>query len=144
MCTFVSKQGEKRESRVLHSLFCKFKTLMSFPEAAAFAWLDQADLGLSRGPKPSPLDGSSASHATCSTRGAALRRTARVPGERVREDQDSAELRELRKMNEQLKVLPAGFFLFKNLLLIHSGTQCWVVVKDSYTSTVHSFPKSKH
>ncbi len=71
----------KRESRVLRSLFCKFKTLVSFPEAAAFAWLDQADLGLSRRPRPSPLDGSSASHATCSTRGAAPRRTARVPGE---------------------------------------------------------------
>lgn len=72
---------EKTESRVLRSLFCKFKTLVSFPEAAAFAWLDQADLGLSRRPRPSPLDGSSASHATCSTRGAAPRRTARVPGE---------------------------------------------------------------
>lgn len=71
----------KRESRVLRSLFCKFKTLVSFPEAAAFAWLDQADLGLSRRPRPSPLDGSSASHATCSTRGAVPRRTARVPGE---------------------------------------------------------------
>lgn len=73
--------GGGRESRVLRSLFCKFKTLVSFPEAAAFAWLDQADLGLSRRPRPSPLDGSSASHATCSTRGAVPRRTARVPGE---------------------------------------------------------------
>lgn len=78
-----SRGGEKkkRESRVLRSLFCEFKTLVSFPEAAAFAWLDQADLGLSRRPRPSPLYGSSASHATCSTRGAAPRRTARVPGE---------------------------------------------------------------
>lgn len=76
-----ARAGEKREFRVLRSLFCKFKTLVSFPEAAAFAWLDQADLGLSRRPRPSPLDASSASHATCSTRGAVPRRTARVPGE---------------------------------------------------------------
>lgn len=75
------REKKKRESRVLRSLFCEFKTLVSFPEAAAFAWLDQADLGLSRRPRPSPLYGSSASHATCSTRGAAPRRTARVPGE---------------------------------------------------------------
>lgn len=85
MCTFVPeprREGVKtRESRVVHSLFCKFKTLVSFPEAAAFAWLDQADLGLSRRPGPSPLDGSSASHATCSTRGAVPRRTAKVAGE---------------------------------------------------------------
>lgn len=41
MCTFVPEQGgekkKKRESRVLRSLFCEFKTLVSFPEAAAFA-----------------------------------------------------------------------------------------------------------
>lgn len=43
----------------LRSLFWGFKTLVSFPEAVAFAWLDQADLGLSRRPRPSPLDGSS-------------------------------------------------------------------------------------
>lgn len=85
MCTFVPesrREGVKtRESRVVRSLFCKFKTLVSFPEAAAFAWLDQADLGLSRRPRPSPLDGSSASHATCCTRGAVPRRTAKVAGE---------------------------------------------------------------
>lgn len=74
MCTFVPKQGG--EKKCLRSLFCKFKTLVSFPEAVAFAWLDQADLGLSRRPRPSPLDGSSASHAICSTRGAAPWRTA--------------------------------------------------------------------
>lgn len=83
-------RGKKRESRVLRSLFCKFKTLVSFPEAAAFAWLDQADLGLSRRPRPSPLDGSSASHATCSTRGAAPRRTEESPKSQhtVPEDRD--------------------------------------------------------
>lgn len=64
------------KKKCLRSLFCKFKTLVSFPEAVAFAWLDQADLGLSRRPRPSPLDGSSASHAICSTRGAAPWRTA--------------------------------------------------------------------
>lgn len=78
MCTFVPKQGG--EKKCLRSLFCKFKTLVSFPEAVAFAWLDQADLGLSRRPRPSPLDGSSASHAICSTRGAEPWRTA-VSGE---------------------------------------------------------------
>lgn len=75
----------ERDCGVPRSLFCRFKTLVSFPEAAAFAWLDQADLGLSRRPRPSPLDGCSASHATCSTRGAAWRRTEREresPGNR--------------------------------------------------------------
>lgn len=93
MCTFVPEEGKKRESRVLRSLFCKFKTLVSFPEAAAFAWLDQADLGLSRRPRPSPLDGSSASHATCSTRGAAPRRTARVPRESTHSPRGSGQCR---------------------------------------------------
>ena len=49
MCTFVHKQGGERErererergkkgeSHVPRSLFCKFKTPVSFPEAAAFA-----------------------------------------------------------------------------------------------------------
>lgn len=56
-------------------------TLVSFPEAATFAWLDQADLGLSRRTGPSPPNGSSASHATCCNRGAAAGRTMRVPAE---------------------------------------------------------------
>lgn len=112
----------KRESRVLRSLFCRFKTLVSFPEAAAFAWLDQADLGLSRRPRPSPLDGSSASHATCNTRGAVPRRTARVPGE-------SAHSRRIRtadyaKINKQPKLLPSGLLYSQPSLADFSSYMC--------------------
>lgn len=59
ICAPSCTSGGGRESHVLRSLFYKFKTPVSFPEAAAFAWLDQADLGLSRRPRPSPLDSSS-------------------------------------------------------------------------------------
>lgn len=98
----------ERDCGVPRSLFCRFKTLVSFPEAAAFAWLDQADLGLSRRPRPSPLDGCSASHATCSTRGAAWRRTERerVSRESTRSAADphgTAPRRELRTRSQHPK-----------------------------------------
>lgn len=140
MCTFVPKQcggGGALASCALCS--AKFKTLVSFPEAAAFAWLDRADLGLSRRPRPSPPDGSSASHATCSARGAAPRRAARVPGETTHGPGGSAQRRAARMTRNRTEpeLLLAGvvLFLFFKLLLTPWLYLCGrlrrVAVKDS-------------
>lgn len=132
-------QGGKRESRVLRSLFCKFKTLVSFPVAAAFAWLDQADLGLSRSPRPSPLDCSSASHATCSTRGAAPRRAARVPGVSQHSPGGSGQRRApepdyAKEMNNK-NFLPDGLLFPFKLKLLSGVRLFWIVVEMVWLST---------
>lgn len=102
------------KKKCLRSLFCKFKTLVSFPEAVAFAWLDQADLGLSRRPRPSPLDGSSLltqSAAPEAQRRGALQSLGRISTP-IPEEHDKAQRRRFCAPDEQRKVLPLFMYLF--------------------------------